>query len=434
MTETCWTLLAPDELQWLEWQLAMEKVVRVVGDGHHANALRQAINRFGLQLLCTVDVTRNTNQLVAPLAVSVLLGMAAAGAATDSEVASELGSVLRYDCVGSLQAVQEAYRVILAELRSEASRNGLHLFIASSCWLPNTALESYGRVLQRSFNASAQTWVDNDAINKWANQMGKPGNGAVVGAAPLNPTGAVLAGTCVCQGWWGVPFDRQRTAEGIFHCFDGPTPVLFMTMDHHNALYTKTAGCQIIELPYGAGRFVATVCLPNQQGPEALNLALRMLQSGGWKQLPSILRPTPLLLSLPRFVVDAEATDLTSSLREMGLKESLQPDACYLRMTRTADTSVSTVLHQAVFTLDEGRRPPGVAEVPLSRPTAGVARASSALTVVDMERVAFDRPFVLLVSDKELPTLLLAGVIVRPTPAAAARRTPGPAAANGPRT
>ncbi len=168
---------------------------------------------------------------------------------------------------------------------------------------------------------------------------------------------------------------------------------------------------QAVALPYGAGRFRALLVLPSDASPGALSaLASQPSGAAALRALRASLAPTRVALSLPRFQLDYGVASLKKALQAMGLSPAFAASAAapgFSVMSDDPDVHLSDVLHKAVVEVTEEGTVAAAA-------TAAVMATRSMVVQAPIERVVFDRPFVMVIEEADSGAPLFLGTVVRP--------------------
>lgn len=214
-------------------------------------------------------------------------------------------------------------------------------------------------------------------------------------------TVALLVNALYLKTAWLNDFSVRATASEPFHGPDGTARVPTMHLEKRLA-HAARDGWQAVTLP-ADGDVEAVILLPDGDLPPA-EAALDADTLAGLLDASTANRTVRLWL--PRFQVRAKAP-LTSALRSLGVATLFGPQAD-LGGISSEPLSVSSVLHEAVLTVDE-------------HGLEGAAATAMAIRAMAMHRdlsepleVRVDRPFLFLVRHRPTGAVYFLARVVRP--------------------
>lgn len=204
-------------------------------------------------------------------------------------------------------------------------------------------------------------------------------------------TSMVLVNYIYFKGKWKVPFDPRDTFKSEFYSGKRrPVKVPMMKLEDLTTPYVRDEElkCTVVELKY-TGNASALFILPDQGKMEQVEASLQPEILRRWKDS---LRPSVIdELYLPKFSVSTDYS-LEGVLPELGIKEVFSTHADLSGITGDKDLRVSQVVHKAVLdvaeTGTEAAAATGVKFIPMS-------------AKLDPLIIAFDRPFLMIISDTE---------------------------------
>lgn len=207
---------------------------------------------------------------------------------------------------------------------------------------------------------------------------------------------------------WKEPFFEDSTEEGSFTELDGSvSTAMMMQGTFDRATYAEGSGWQLVELPYLGGSFSMSLLVPDpgrylevegELDQEFLDTALASLTG------------TPLFLTMPRFRVEFQ-TDFVEALQRLGASDLFVPGLADLSGISGASSSssplyVTDVMQDAIMEVDE---------------QGTIAAAATAVIVEgegegepDFTEVVIDRPFIMMIRQKDTGALLFVGRVMRP--------------------
>jgi len=113
---------------------------------------------------------------------------------------------------------------------------------------------------------------------------------------------------------------------------------------------------------------------------------------------------TQVVLTMPRFESESEFS-LSDALKTLGMPIAFSDDADFTRMTAVTDLRIKDVLHKGFVSVDEQGTEATAATAIIVEAMSEVAR-SATMTV--------DRPFIFLIRDRTLGTVLFLGRVMDP--------------------
>lgn len=137
------------------------------------------------------------------------------------------------------------------------------------------------------------------------------------------------------HGRWALPFDRSRTAEGVFYGLAGQRRVPFMHVEGRFAHYADDR-IQAIALPYKDNDFIFEILLPAKERRIPLR---ELLTIDPWPHL-SAAQPGPGSVALPSFDISSRFK-LDRVLQAAGMTDAFD--------SAKADFSVMTAQKQRLF-------------------------------------------------------------------------------------
>ncbi|MEU5216378.1 serpin family protein [Streptomyces sp. NPDC020807] len=315
--------------------------------------------------------------------VGLWLALAAVASGARGRTAEELAGLLRVEGAAAAEAVTGASRAWGAD-------GGVT--VATGVWSTLPIREAFERGLPDvrfgqlpgdSRQASAQ-----EELDAWVRGT----SGGLVRELPLGLDGSedlVLLSVLALRARWRVAFAPELTRDAPFTDGDGVTRGVPTMRQRIPARWAWTvAGATVVELPCaGEGSVrVRFVLGADGEGPADVLPA-------AWAPAAAreALRADAAELALPRFALRTK-TDAHAHLESLGVRMALRPDADFSGISAVA-TYVARVLQEAVVEVgEEGVEAAAVTQVVMTR-----SAAAPRPRVV--ERIAFDRPFGVVVVD-----------------------------------
>ncbi len=347
-----------------------------------------------------------------PFSLSTALAMTASGAR--GETARELSTALHLpedrDKTGA------GFAALTARFQSEASPAET-LTTANALWLgPGVkALPDYLEIVRQSYGAGLfevdfqQPETARTTINAWVEAQTHQKICNLIASGVLNKeTSTVLVNAIYFKGAWQSPFRTAATRDAaVFHAKGGHDVKVAMMAQVGSFPYLEGDRFQAVEMFYlGSGRSMV-ILLPNREsGLEALEADLKAENLAQWLKG---LAARQVDLQIPKFTLTA-MLDLNDPLQSLGIVDAFNPrKADFSGITGQRGPSISAVIHKAFVNVNESG----------TEAAAASAVAMKRLSVIGgPPPVAFhaDRPFVVLIRDRETGSILFLGRLVNPAP------------------
>ena len=370
--------------------------------------LVQADNSFGLKLFREIqDGDSGENVFIAPLSVSMALGMAYNGA--DGATKDAMQEVLELQGLDLLQ-VNESYRDLIELLRG--LDQAVEFRIANSIWYD----EAYE--FQQDFLSVNREYFDAEVagldfadpgsastINDWVAE-GTNGRIEEIVDSPMSPELVMfLINAIYFKGDWANPFDEELTREGTFFLADGSEkPVEMMSYakpDTVLAYLDQNEGVQVLDMKYGGKAYSMTIVLPQQPGD--IGPLVAGLDSERWQRWLDGLEEMQAQVSMPKFTLEYEL-ELNDALVALGMGVAFDPfGADFTKIYSGPQRAyLSKVKHKTFVDVNE-------------KGTEAAAVTSVEIGVTSMPPViVVDKPFLFAIREKFSGTILFLGVIVEP--------------------
>jgi serpin B len=366
-------------------------------------------NRFAFDLFQAVAGGEG-NLFFSPHSISTALAMTYAGAR--GETAEQMAEALHFTL--PQEQLHPALNALNQHLVATGEEEGFELVLANALWGQEDAefrqgfLDSlgahYGAGMRLvDFQTEAGRRAAGERINQWASE-------GTAGRIPqlVDPllfterTRLVLTNAITFDGLWEIPF--EDTWNDIFRLQDGSVVIARLMMRLAVTPYASGENWQAAEIAYQGERARMLILLPAEGQFEEF---ARELDAARLAEIEGALTPTDLALYLPRF---AYAPDLmlTEVLPKMGMSLAFSPsEGDFAGMVKIPPRlCISQVVHKAYVAVDEQGTQAAAG-------TAVEAIVGSEESTAEVMRA--DRPFLFLIRDTELGTILFLGRVVDPT-------------------
>lgn len=349
------------------------------------------------------------NLVFSPFNLYSSLSMVYAGAA--GQTALEMRRVLHISGQDKsfFQEIGEFNRSLIA-----VHKEGYKLHVANGLFLNEgkKILKPFEKIAHSDFGAKIEE-VDfsspetaSKLINRWISTQTYGKISSLLQSGDLDKmTRLVLTSAIYFEGAWVKPFDAKRTKKASFNAPQGPLEVEMMEQtssfpyfedDLSQGIWMQFSGAQTSDVSPAL-----LLILPKEQDKiDALlsgeNLASWLVQGTN----------RPIALKLPKFRLSNRFL-LNDSLKALGMNEAFSLSADFSGIDGMRDLSLSKVIHQTYFDLDEK----GVTAAAATASSIGV---TSILPKEPPLPLVFDRPFLFLLVDQTSNTVLFIGKVEKP--------------------
>ncbi|NWY71401.1 A1AT2 antiproteinase, partial [Erithacus rubecula] len=346
------------------------------------------------------------NVFFSPMSISTAFAMLAVGA--KSTTLSQIFEGLGFDNLTETRThdVHESFHKVLSVLNCGDVNITLNI--------GNALFTATGYEPQESFLQNTKEFYDADffssnfhkpeeatvQINKYVDEKTKGKIPELVGH--LDPsTVLVLVNYIYFKAAWEKSFDPFLTFEDDFFVNTNASVRVNMMQREGTSdiYYDQDLSCVVVELPY-QGTARALLILPDEGKMKQVEDALSKETVCKWD---SRLRARRLNLQLPKFSISG-SYDVKTLLQQMGITEVFSGNADLSGISGKHDLQVSQAIHKALLEVDEaGTEAAGATAIVLNR-----------FSYIS-HTIKFNRPFLILISDKQTGTTLFMGKIVDPT-------------------
>ncbi|NXD94426.1 A1AT antiproteinase, partial [Chaetorhynchus papuensis] len=346
------------------------------------------------------------NVFFSPMSLTTAFAMLAVGA--KSTTLSQIFEGLGFDDLTEtrIHDVHESFHKVLSVLNCADVNITLNI--------GNALFTAPGYEPQESFLQNTKQFYDADfffsdfhkpeeaqkQINKYVEEKTQGKIPELVGH--LDPsTVLVLVNYIYFKAAWEKSFDPLHTYEDdFFVSTNASVRVNMMQRDGiSNSYYDQDLSCVVVELPY-QGTARALLILPDDGKMKQVEDALSKETVCKWD---SKLVTRRLNLQLPKFSISG-SYDVKTLFEQMGITEVFSANADLSGISGNHNLQVSQAIHKALLEVDEsGTEAAGATAVIFTR-VSYISRT-----------IKFNRPFIIMISDKQTGITLFMGKIVDPT-------------------
>ncbi|MDN5724846.1 MAG: serpin family protein [Propionibacteriales bacterium] len=389
-------------------KLATSDLARRPADAGVNDAVRASVSDVSGKLLAAVE--RDTNVVMSPLSVLIVLAMVRNGAT--GQTADEMDATLTWPDLDTLNTG------VNTTLQTLATRNGKRvgpsdrsgevvLDLAQMAWGQRgiTWLRPFLDVLAQWYGTGMAeidfTTPETAAttINEWVAGATHDKITDLIGAGDIGSNSELaLANALYLKAPWQRAFEQP--AEGEFTTTRGAVRADMMSQDSGIA-YGRGADWEAATIPYLGTELAMTVVLPAQGRSKAL---LEHLGDGGLTSILTGMQAASVAVTMPTFSVRS-GFDLIPTLSSLGMSRLFTDQAELTEMTERT-LKVATLVHQGWIKVDEQGTEAAAATVAVMVPVSAN---------IDQRVLVADRPFAWIVHDVESRLPLLVGWVSDPT-------------------
>lgn len=381
---------------------------RKVHPAKNEKDLTASLNAFAMDLYLQLGQFEAENLFFSPLSVGQALALTRAGAAGNT--AGEMDAVLGTQKDEAVNAA--AFKKLNALINYQDS--AVQLLSANALWVQKgMALNpDYLSEASRDYNARVDYLDFSDersrekgrkTINDWVSEQTR---GNIADLIPPNTLAShnkmVITNAVYFLGAWQEAFDPRWTVEMPFHLPSGEHTMAQFMSRTSSLSYFSSASLEMVELPYGDGRFGMLILLPRRD--TSFQTIEKQLDAAILQSWIAEMKARDVTCQIPRWRTSS-SLGLGKPLFNLGIKDAFSAAADFSRMSPTKSIFISKVLHQAAIDVSEkGTEASAASAVILSESTGGT------------ESLYFraDRPFVYFIRDRESGLILFAGRLVVP--------------------
>jgi len=366
--------------------------------------LVESDKKFGLKLFKKIiEAQPDSNVFISPLSVSMALGMTLNGAAGQTYL--DMLSTLELNGLSELE-IRESF---LSLIKLLTNLDDKVLFeIANSIWYRNTfaVLDTFKDVNSYYFNAEINALDFNDPasvdiINDWVSSKTHQRIKEIIDN--IEPSVIMfLINAIYFKGTWTYEFDEDNTTDDVFMAPAGDVPCKMMKISGDFDYY-EDDDVQVVDLPYGDGKFSMTLFLPKQG--TAVNQFTADLDESRWENYLAALQSDSGTVELPKFRLEYKLV-MNDVLKALGMGIAFGGGADFTRINPSAALYISRVIHKTFVQVDEeGTEAAAVTLVEIRELSAGPSLNY---------HIRLDRPFLYVIRENHSNTILFMGKLMQP--------------------
>lgn len=243
-------------------------------------------------------------------------------------------------------------------------------------------------------------------INQWVeDQTEKRITELLPEGAVSSMTHLVLVNAIYFKADWANPFEQHHTRSGTFTTATGAKDVPTMNKRWRYP-YAAQDGAKMIELVYKGDSMSMLLVVPD--AVDGIAKLEASLTADKLEAMRAALKPSDILLSMPKFEVDPKETiSLKDAFKALGMQNAFDPgSADFTGMSSSAKADglhLSNVFHKAFVKVDE-------------KGTEAAAATAAVPEVTSMPMpINIDRPFLFFIVDRASSTILFMGRVADPS-------------------
>jgi serine protease inhibitor len=360
---------------------------------------------FSCRLLQQLLRRNEENVFISPAGTGLALGMVAAGA--EGQTLAALEHVLGVD---AKLAASRAKR-LFASL--DTLPPGLAVHIANSLWAASgvplavgyvaAVIESYrSQARNVDFMRPGTVTLINDWVARATHGQIRDAINQIDPSSPL-----VLVNAIYFYGPWQDPFDPNDTLDHKFTIASGGITQVRLMSKRGEFDYADNEDLQAIRLPYKHGRFDLLVVLPREPIPAAA--FDEIAKPNSLARILSTLEERSGTFRMPKVRL-TYAADLTAELSQMGMAQAFASNADFTGLfNQNIPAFISAVATKTRLEIDEKGTTASASTVVEMSLSASISEPSPPF------EMTVDRPFLIVLTEKESDLILFIGVIGDPT-------------------
>lgn len=371
--------------------------------------LVQGCNDFSFNLLAQAAESSNEeNIILSPLSASMLIGMLMNGA--DGETLEQIQEMLGFDNDASIEEINAYYRQLIDVLPALDQYTTVRL--ANGIWVAERfqVFAEYIEACKKSFDAEAKnvpTFTDQkviDDINRFAAQHTNNLIKKIIDPGMVDDnTVMALVNALYFKAKWQDKFKRGQTKPQKFTTLAGNEIQIDMLHRTAEMKYGESEDYQLVELPYKGGKYCADIILP----AEGLDIRrwIQELDAERWQQMMSNTSGPEVELALPKFALKYDRK-LNTDLQALGMTDAFGIKANFSHLS-SQETYVDLIRQSCFMQFDEdGTEAAAV--------TIGFMKDAADPEPMDRRKFIADRPFVLIIRERDYGTILFTAIIGHP--------------------
>jgi serpin B len=366
----------------------------------------QGINKFSFDLYKKLkDKNKEENLFYSPASISIALAMTYAGARgnTEKQMANVLNFTLPQD------RLHPAYSKLIENLKSNKD---YELSIANALWLQKDYkyLQEFLNIMEKYYKGGFNE-VDFEAnpegarikINDWVSKETKEKIKDILNPKDITSlTRLVLTNAIYFKGKWQTEFNKKSTKDEDFYLINGQKTKVKMMYQKNTFNYYENDDLQLLEMPYKGDNVSMVIILPKAGKFKTVEDMMDEKKLQEWIKSAT---KTEVETYIPRFKF-TQRFELGKNLSDMGMKDAFSAAADFSGINGKKDLYISRVIHKAFVDVNE--------EGTEAAAATAVVIETKALIIKKPVVFKADHPFIFLIRDKEVGSILFMGRVMDP--------------------
>jgi serpin B len=383
-----------------------EAPVTTIPDSEKSAAIVAADNQFGFELFKKINASLSEpkNTMISPMSVSLALAMLYNGAEGDTK--AQMQEMLHKSGL-TPDDINQNYKDLVEALVSHDPKVALSIsnaiyyrntFNVKNSFITTNQNFYQAKVQGLDFTKEAETL---ETVNDWVktNTNGKIDK-ILEKVSPYDVM--YLLNAIYFNGEWTYRFNTEHTSSKPFTKEDNVVVQVPMMYIKNPFNYYRSNDFQLLEMPYGSGKYSMLIFLP-QQG-KTTNEVISMLNPenvNGWLKQTSEQEKE---VYLPKFEFKFDKS-LVDELKALGMKDAFDDKLANLKgISEQEDLLVTAVMHKTYIKVDErGTEAAAVTGITVGTTSVGEDNSFRA-----------DHPFVFAIREKDTQAILFIGKVMNP--------------------
>jgi serpin B len=371
-------------------------------------AIVEADNQFGFDLIKKISAAQaeEKNLMVSPLSVSLALGMVYNGA--DGTTKTQMEAMLHKSGL-SADDINQSYKNLVSALASHDPK--VDLSISNAIFYRNdftvkqpfiTTNQTYydANVSALDFSNQTQTLK---TVNGWVNEKTHGKIPTIINQ--VNDQDVMyLLNAVYFNGQWKYRFNSSDTDERVFFLSNGTSIKVPTMMVEKTFNYINTDQFELLEMPYGSGKFSMLIFLPS--GNHSPNDVIAQLSPANLSTWISNMSVWNKKVFMPKLEF-SYSKSLIETLSSLGMIDAFKPGIANFSGIANAELFISDVMHKTYLKVDER----GTEAAAVTGVTFGVTSVGP----TDPDIFAVDHPFVFAIREADTNAILFIGKVMNPS-------------------
>jgi serpin B len=366
-----------------------------------------ADNQFGFEIFQKVNasLSESKNTMISPMSISLALGMLYNG--TDGNTKIQMENMLHKSGLNA-DDINQSYKDLVTGLVSHDPK--VELSIANAIFYRNTfpVKTDFITTNQNYYQAEVsgldftKTTETLNTVNGWVNTKTKGKIDQII--SRVNPEDVMyILDAIYFNGEWQYRFETKETADMSFTKED-QSVIQVPTMTIENPFnYFSDQNFQMLEMPYGSGKFSMLIFLP--ASGKCTNDIISLMTAENVNGWISKMTEQKKKVFLPKFEFKFEDS-LVDELKVLGMTDAFNDAKANLTgISDEAKLVISEVMHKSYIKVDER----GTEAAAVTGITVGTTSVGP-----DNNTFKVDHPFVFAIREKDTQAILFIGKVMNP--------------------